>query len=290
MRHDFVIIISLICGGGSGTLTSWSRSNTANHADRNINLWDTPTHALEYLARADRIPYRGEGERTLLECLPPSIGRVLDLGSGDGRLLGLDQAGAAGDEAVAIDFSETMLDRLRERFAEDPRVRVVAHDLSEPLPEASLGRFDAIVSSFAIHHVTHPRKRELYAEIHRLLSPAASSSISNTSSRRHPSLHHQFLASTERRAGRRGSVEQAARRRATQLGWMRTIGFADVDRLWKWRELALLAAGSLRDAPSAPTAQCAPSAAALNLAASRIAAVRRAERQRLNRHGRLAAA
>src|SRR5215207_729386 len=108
------------------------------NTDHNVNLWDTPTHALDYLARADRIPYRGEGERTLLECLPPSIGRVLDLGSGDGRLLALVRLARPGIEAVAIDFSETMLGRLRERFADDPRVSVVPHDLSEPLPTSSL--------------------------------------------------------------------------------------------------------------------------------------------------------
>lgn len=216
-------------------------SNAANQADRNVNLWDTPTHALGYLERADRIPYRGEGERTLLECLPPSIGRVLDLGSGDGRLLGLVRLARPVMEAVAIDFSETMLDRLRERFAEDSRVRVLAHDLSEPLPIASLGRFDAIVSSFAIHHLTHPRKRELYAEIHRLLSPGGVFLNLEHVSSATTALHHQFLASMhvapadEDPSNKLLDVE-------TQLAWMRAIGFTDVDCLWKWRELALLAA------------------------------------------------
>jgi tRNA (cmo5U34)-methyltransferase len=215
--------------------------NTAKQADRDINLWDTPTHALEYLARADRIPYRGEGERTLLECLPPTTGRVLDLGSGDGRLLALVRLARPGIEAVAIDFSETMLGRLRERFADDTRVSVVAHDLSEPLPESSLGRFDAIVSSFAIHHVTHPRKRELYAEIHRLLSPGGVFLNLEHVASATTALHHQFLASMnvapedEDPSNKLLDVE-------TQLGWMRTIGFADVDCHWKWRELALLAA------------------------------------------------
>jgi tRNA (cmo5U34)-methyltransferase len=206
-----------------------------------VNLWDNPTHALEYLARADRIPYRGEGERTLLECLPPSVGRVLDLGSGDGRLLSLVRLARPVMEAVAIDFSETMLDRLRERFAEDARVRVIAHDLSEPLPAASLGRFDAIVSSFAIHHLTHARKRELYAEIYRLLAPGGVFLNLEHVASATTTLHRQFLASLsvtpedEDPSNKLLDVE-------TQLGWMRTIGFADVDCLWKWRELALLAA------------------------------------------------
>jgi tRNA (cmo5U34)-methyltransferase len=213
--------------------------NTAKQADGNINLWDTPTHALEYLARADRI-HRGEGDRTLIECLPPTIGRVLDLGSGDGRLLALVRLARPGIEAVAIDFSETMLGRLRERFADDARVSVVAHDMSEPLPESSLGRFDAIVSSFVIHHLTHPRKRELYAEIHRLLSPGGVFLNLEHVSSPTTALHHQFLASVnvapedEDPSNKLLDVE-------TQLGWMRTIGFADVDCLWKWRELALLA-------------------------------------------------
>ncbi len=64
-----------------------------------------------------------------------------------------------------------MLERARKRFAEDKNVTVLKHDFSLPLPAKKLGCFDAVVSSLAIHHLTHPRKRELYSEIFGLLNP-----------------------------------------------------------------------------------------------------------------------
>lgn len=204
----------------------------------NVNLWSTPNHALEYLARADAIPHRTEGEGVLLEFLPRPLRRVLDLGSGDGRLLALVRLARPEAEGVAVDFSDAMLDRLQERFAAESRVAVLRHDLTDPLP-ASLGTFDAVVSSFAIHHVPDPRKRALYEEVWTALEPGGAFLNLEHVASPTPGLHEQFLAALgvapedEDPSNKLLDVE-------TQLEWLREIGFVDVDCGWKWRELALL--------------------------------------------------
>ena len=205
-----------------------------------VNLWGSAAHALEYLARADSIPHRSEGERTLLEFLPASTSRVLDLGSGDGRLLSLVKLARPDAEAVAIDFSDVMLDRVRERFAADPRVSVVAHDLDRPLPTDRLGTFDVVVSSFAIHHVSHERKRSLYAEVFALLGCGGVFLNLEHVASPTSALHDAFLAALDVPPGEEDPSNKLLDFE-TQLAWLRTIGFIDVDCHWKWRELALLA-------------------------------------------------
>ena len=59
------------------------------HETPNTNLWSLPEHVLDYLRRADAIPHRVEGEAALLELLPTTASRILDLGSGAGRLVAL---------------------------------------------------------------------------------------------------------------------------------------------------------------------------------------------------------
>jgi tRNA (cmo5U34)-methyltransferase len=207
--------------------------------DRTINLWGNAAHALEYLARADSIPHRTEGEAELLECLPDRLSRVLDLGSGAGRLLGLVRLARPEAEAVALDFSETMLKELRERFGSDRRVSIVTHDLEQPLPQ-SLGQFDAVVSSFAIHHVPHARKRTLYEEIYGLLNPdGVFCNLEHVASPTE-ALHQHFLGCLSVRRTEEDPSNKLLDVE-TQLQWLRAIGFSDVDCHWKWRELALLA-------------------------------------------------
>ena len=202
-----------------------------------VNEWQTIDHVLAYLARADKLPHRTEGERVLLDQIPKHTNRVLDLGTGDGRLLSLVKLVRPKAEGVALDFSEPMLERARARFAQDAHVSVIKHDLSLPLPSEQLGNFDVVVSSLAIHHLEHSRKRQLYKEIFGLLNPKGVFCNLDRVASPTDNLHNKFIMvsgtpKTEDPSNKLLDVE-------TQLRWLRKISFTDVDCYWKWLEIAL---------------------------------------------------
>ncbi len=201
--------------------------------------WRSVDHALAYLARADKIPHRVEGERALLDQIPLNANRVLDLGTGDGRLLALLRLHRPGSERIGLDFSETMLRSAQKRFKEDGHVRIMAHDLNAPLPRSMLGSFDAVVSCFSIHHLTHQRKKALYKEVFDLLGQGGVFCNLDHVASPTIAMHERFFRAIgqdpekEDRSNRLLDIE-------TQLNWLREIGFSDVDCYWKWLELALM--------------------------------------------------
>jgi SAM-dependent methyltransferase len=199
--------------------------------------WSAADHVRRYLDRADEFPHRAEGEGVLLDHVPREARRILDLGTGDGRLLALLQRNRPHVFGVGLDISETMLNAARARFAGEETVELVEHDMIDPLP--NLGRFDAVVSSMAIHHLEHDRKRALYGEVFDLLEPggvfANFEHVASPTER----LHLAFFAAIgeplehEDPSDRLLDVE-------SQLGYLRDAGFTDVDCYWKWLEMALL--------------------------------------------------
>jgi cyclopropane fatty-acyl-phospholipid synthase-like methyltransferase len=193
------------------------------------------------MAIADNRPHGEEIRAVLLEQIPSNVKYVLDLGTGDGRMLALVKQKNPSAQGVGLDFSEPMLKLARQRFKDDSSVEIVKHDLNVSLPEDRWARFDVVVSGLAIHHVNHERKRQLYEEVFGLLvSGGVFLNFEHVASSTE-ALHQRFLvavgltAETDDPSNKLLDVE-------TQLKWLKQIGYKDVDCLWKWLETALLTA------------------------------------------------
>ena len=190
------------------------------------------------------------------------VSRFLDLGSGAGALAAALLTRFPNATGVLVDFSEPMLDAARGIFTEPPH-HLIEADFGESawVPDVqSLAPFDVVVSGYAIHHQPDNRKRQVYQEIFDLLTPGgvfvnvehvepASPWISTLNDE----LFVDSLHAHHQRIGSGKSREQVATEYVyrpdkaanilapveAQCGWLRDIGFHDVDCYFKVFELAV---------------------------------------------------
>jgi len=209
-----------------------------NSRIRDPSHWLTSERVKGYLEKADKFPHRSEGENVLLDFIPKTTRRVLDLGTGDGRLVKILKTKIPNAKYVAIDFSPPMLRTLKRRFGCDDSVSIIRHNLDSSLPR--IGYFDAVISSLAIHHLKQERKKDLYSEIYSILKSGgvfcnfdhfASASVRLTrhfrmalGGQRPPNKNHE---------ARLNAVE-------AEIVLLKKLGFIDVDCYWKWLQFALL--------------------------------------------------
>ncbi|MFI4876248.1 MAG: class I SAM-dependent methyltransferase, partial [Blastopirellula sp. JB062] len=109
--------------------------------------------------------------------------------------------------------------------------------LDQALPD--LGKFDAVISSFAIHHCSDRRKREIYQEAFAALSPGGVFANLEHVSSPTQALHERFLSELDIPLEEDDPSNQLLDVES-QLIWLREIGYVEVDCYWKWRELALM--------------------------------------------------
>jgi SAM-dependent methyltransferase len=192
-----------------------------------------------------------------------AITRFLDLGSGDGAMSELMLSLQPDAEAVLVDFSEPMLERVERRLGGGPaRWQIVRGDLSDPGWRADLpaGSYGAAVSSFAIHHLPAARKRVLFGELHELLEPGAmfvNMDYVSTQGALRGMWDEEMLANALRAERERGGSRTEAelerdmfddadedRPDSTedQVRWLRDAGFQDVEVHFKWAEAAIFGA------------------------------------------------
>ncbi|HEV3048220.1 MAG TPA: class I SAM-dependent methyltransferase [Solirubrobacteraceae bacterium] len=184
------------------------------------------------------------------------IGRFLDLGCGAGGVSELVLGTQPGSEGVLVDFSEPMLERAAAQLAAfDGRWRAVRGDLNDPSWPRALpdGRYDAVVSGLAIHHVPAERKRALFAEALALLEPGGLfvnmdyvaiegplRGLFDERMRANAVAHEHAGGGT--RSAEEVDVEDDDDRPDSvedQLRWLREAGFEQVEVHFKWAEAAI---------------------------------------------------
>lgn len=90
-------------------------------------------------------------QRVILRNVPPSCGRALDVGCGDGVLV--RRLAVRCGEVVGIDQDARMIRVARQRCRDLPNVSFVQRDFFAPLKENNDFEFDFVCSVSAVHHM-----------------------------------------------------------------------------------------------------------------------------------------
>jgi tRNA (cmo5U34)-methyltransferase len=194
--------------------------------------------------------------RRLLDRHGRPIARFVDLGCGAGAVSELVLGCLPDAEGVLVDFSEPMLARAGVNLVGYAgRWQAVRGDLNDPAWREALpaGRYDAIVSGLAIHHLPPERKRPLFAEVYELLEPGGlfvnmdyvaidgplqgvfdEQMLANAvqAERESGGTRHEHELDLEDDDDRPDTVED-------QLRWLRDAGFEQVEVHFKWAEAAI---------------------------------------------------
>lgn len=128
---------------------------------------------------------------------------VLDLGCGTGVMIPFYLAAQAG-KIVAVDVSEKMVERAREKFGNEPSVELRASDALS-LDEGE--RFDAAVIYNAYPHF--PDKLALVEKVYRLLKPSGRFVVAHGSGKDAINRHHEAVAAGVS-CGLRAASEESA--------------------------------------------------------------------------------
>jgi len=201
--------------------------------------WKALQRAEDWTSCREELPHAADAEAMLVEHLiDGEVGRILDLGSGDGHMIAVLRERWPSAAAVGLDLSPALVEAAQQRFDGAKEVSIEGHDLMQPLPSA-LGQFDVVVSALAIHHLPDERKRELLSEAFELLRPNGVFYDLDVVAAPTAELHARSQAAFGFDSQQQDPSDQPARLE-DQLSWLREAGFGNVDCFWKWFELSLV--------------------------------------------------
>lgn len=237
-------------------------------SEKNYEVWKTKILAERYLNGVrGAVPLAKEQFDVILRLIKlnsKSIEKFLDIGSGDGILSSVILSAYPDAKGVLLDISEHMMNAAKEKLKEfKSNLDFINFDYSDKewIKEvAQKSPYDVIVSGLSIHHQPDDRKKEIYAEIYRLLDHGGIfinlehvSSTTNWVSSLFDDCFVDSLFELHRSNGSTITREQVAEELYNrpdkvanilspveeQCNWLRNIGFRDVDCYFKIYELAI---------------------------------------------------
>jgi SAM-dependent methyltransferase len=222
--------------------------------------WTEADSTLYRALAAVAVPDRVEQMAVLLSLLPlgsDEVGRVVELGCGEGRLASAILTAYPRASVLALDGSDEMRVEASARLrAFNGRGEIGPLDLHGDGWFARLDGVDAVVSSLALHHLDAAGKRHVFQETARRISARGALLVADLVEPRRAEAQEVFAAGWDLAAERQsrvepGSAEALDRFRRTgwniyrypdpvdtpsplfeQLTWLHAAGFASVDCYW----------------------------------------------------------
>ncbi len=234
----------------------------------NYQIWKLPDIVKNYLS-GSRLAFPGAVQQIeqmlkLINYNSSAVNSFLDLGCGDGLLGASVLEKYPGSRGVFLDFSGEMLSSAKERMKQfNKRIKLINYDYSNPewtVKVNPYAPFDVIITGYSIHHQPDIRKKGIYSEIYGLLrSGGIFLNIEHVKAgsvwieRVHNENFIDALYEYQKNAGppkTRDEISNDFYTRGdkqaniltpveTQCGWLRDIGFKDVDCYFKIFEMSL---------------------------------------------------
>jgi tRNA (cmo5U34)-methyltransferase len=191
--------------------------------------------------------------RVLAESIPIERSaplRIIDLGCGTGTLAAKVLERFPNAQFTCLDAAENMIGIAKAKLARYPQVHYVEADFQSFDFD---GRYDAVVSSLAIHHLlTDADKQNLYRRIYENLNIGGVFYNADVILAPNDFLQDMYMNEWRRFMARTISKDEIEgewipkyqqedhpARLADQLSWLSEIGFADVEVLWKYYNFAV---------------------------------------------------
>ncbi len=209
--------------------------------------FENEAHEFDRIIR-NLIPHYDAMIRALVDAIPFEKStqiRAIDLGCGTGTIAAQILEAFPNAQITCLDLSENMIAVARTKLARNSRVKYIAADFET---YDFSGRYDAIVSALALHHIaTEEAKKRFYRRIYESLNPGGV--FYNADVVLASNEHLQRIYLNEWRAFMNRSVsseeiegkwipkyqdEDHPAKLTDHLLWMAEFGFTHLDVIWKY--------------------------------------------------------